>query len=112
MGGHGISGSLQLTLSGRVFFGCVFCSGMARGWLRDFTVLKTMLTAVVAGGIGLYILKAIAPTLALPPRRKGRSTRCSASRGGAYGYFSKTILATATDGRTGNGSYKRHATMA
>ena len=80
--------------------------------LRDFTVLKTMLTAVVAGGIGLYILKAIAPTLALPPRRKGRSTRCSASRGGAYGYFSKTILATATDGRTGNGSYKRHATMA
>jgi hypothetical protein len=40
--------------------------------LHDFTVLKTMLTAVVTGGIGLYILKA--PTLVLPPR-------CSASRG-------------------------------
>ncbi|MDE3166670.1 MAG: YeeE/YedE family protein, partial [Acidobacteriota bacterium] len=27
--------------------------------LRDFTVLKTMLTAVVTGGIGVYILKAL-----------------------------------------------------
>ncbi len=27
--------------------------------LRDFTVLKTMLTAVVVGGIGVYILKAM-----------------------------------------------------
>ena len=27
--------------------------------LRDFTVLKTMLTAVVVGGVGVYILKAL-----------------------------------------------------
>lgn len=40
------------------------CSMIQRGlWLRDFTLLKLMLTAIVVGLVGAYALSAISPDL-------------------------------------------------
>lgn len=59
-------GKLILGLITGFFFGFLLQKGQVTKYpvivgqflLRDFTVLKTMLTAVIVGGIGVYILKA------------------------------------------------------
>jgi len=71
--------------------------------LRDFTVLKTMLTAVVVGGIGVYVLTALgAATLHIKPAQLA-----AVSIGGLVfgvgmallGYCPGTGVAAAAEGR-------------
>jgi hypothetical protein len=71
--------------------------------LRDFTVLKTMLTAVLVGGIGVYLLKALGlATLHVKPAQL-----IAVSTGGlifgvgmvVLGYCPGTGVAAAAEGR-------------
>jgi hypothetical protein len=70
--------------------------------LRDFTVLKTMLTAIVVGGIGIYVLKSVGlATLHVKPAQMAAVVIGGAIFGVGMvllGYCPGTGLAAAAEG--------------